>query len=224
MAVIHRTTMSPGKLDLLAAWMPSKPWYRGGGAPKLAKAGGFRLDDPEGEVGLEFMVVTDTSGDSPVTYQVPLSYRGARLDAAAAGLVGTSEHGVLGRRWIYDGAHDPVLVAQLLALLAGRATAQDQNASNVPDPAVEVLAGHAGVPEGLVATGSVTDTSDATLVGVEPAGHGEPLMALSLCRVLEPGPAVTDGSVRGQLLTRWAGADGTEPGGVFAVLRDGAAG
>lgn len=65
MAVIHRTTMSPGKLELLAAWMPSKPWYRGGDAPLLAKAGGFRIDDPEGEVGIEFMVVTDTSGDSP---------------------------------------------------------------------------------------------------------------------------------------------------------------
>ncbi|MFD8289862.1 1,4-alpha-glucan branching protein [Streptomyces lavendulae] len=220
MAVIHRTTMSPGKLELLAAWMPSKPWYRGGDAPLLAKAGGFRIDDPEGEVGIEFMVVTDTSGDSPVTYQVPMTYRGAPLAAAADGLIGTSEHGVLGRRWIYDGAHDAVLVEQLLALLAGRTTAQDQNASDAPDPTVEVLSGDAGVPAGAAGPGAVTDTSDATVVGVGPAGPQEPALALSLVRVLVPGPAVTDGSALGQLLTRWRAADGAEPRGVFAVLRE----
>ncbi|MFJ9762732.1 1,4-alpha-glucan branching protein [Streptomyces erythrochromogenes] len=220
MAVIHRTTMSPGKLELLAAWMPSKPWYRGGDAPLLTKAGGFRLDDPEGEVGIEFMVVTDTSGDSPVTYQVPMTYRGAPLASAADGLIGTSEHGVLGRRWIYDGAHDVVLVEQLLALLAGRTTAQDQNASDAPDPTVEVLAGDAGVPAGLLGPGAVTDASDATVVGVGPAGREPALpLALSLSRVLTPGPAATDGSALGQLLTRWTDADGAEHRGVFAVLR-----
>jgi hypothetical protein len=39
----------------------------------LAKAGGFRLDDPQGEVGIEFMVVTDTAGPQPVAYLVPLT-------------------------------------------------------------------------------------------------------------------------------------------------------
>jgi hypothetical protein len=44
MAIIHDTTMSPGKLELLAAWLPAQPWYLDGGrAPRLAKAGGFRL-------------------------------------------------------------------------------------------------------------------------------------------------------------------------------------
>jgi hypothetical protein len=48
MAIIHDTTMNPGKLDLLATWMPAQSWYLGGGrAPTLAKAGGFRLDDPQ---------------------------------------------------------------------------------------------------------------------------------------------------------------------------------
>ena len=29
---------------MLAAWLPAQPWYLGGGrAPRLAKAGGFRL-------------------------------------------------------------------------------------------------------------------------------------------------------------------------------------
>lgn len=72
MAVIHRTTLTPTKLELLTAWLPTRPWYRGGPAtPELTKAGGFRLDDPEGEVGIEFMVVTDTSGPAPVHYLAP---------------------------------------------------------------------------------------------------------------------------------------------------------
>ncbi len=28
MAVIHHTTLTPGKLELLSAWLPSQPWYR----------------------------------------------------------------------------------------------------------------------------------------------------------------------------------------------------
>ncbi|MFJ9940275.1 maltokinase N-terminal cap-like domain-containing protein [Streptomyces erythrochromogenes] len=222
MAVIHRTTMSPGKLELLAAWMPSKPWYRGGGeAPLLAKAGGFRLDDPAGEVGIEFMVVTDTSGDSPVTYQVPMTYRGAPLASAADGLIGTSEHGVLGRRWIYDGTHDVVLVEQLLALLAGRATAQDQNASDAPDPTVEVLTGGswaAGVPQGLTGPGPVAETADASLVTVGPAAQDGPVSTLTLCRVLRPGPAPEGDGAAGRVLAGWSAPDGTRQHGPFAHL------
>lgn len=48
MAIIHRTTLTPTKLELLTAWLPGRPWYTGGpDAPVLTKAGGFRLDDPE---------------------------------------------------------------------------------------------------------------------------------------------------------------------------------
>lgn len=66
MAVILHTTLKPTKLELLTSWLPSRPWYRGGmGGPKLAKAGGFRLDDPQGAVGIEFMVVNDVPGPHP---------------------------------------------------------------------------------------------------------------------------------------------------------------
>ncbi|MFB7174187.1 1,4-alpha-glucan branching protein [Streptomyces sp. NPDC056254] len=221
MAVIHRTTMSPGKLELIAAWLPSRPWYRGGDAPRLGKAGGFRLDDPEGEVGIEFMVVTDTSGDSPVTYQVPLTYRGAPLESAADGLIGTSEHGVLGRRWIYDGAHDVVLVEQLLALLAGATTAQDQNASDVPDPTVEVRGEGSGVPQGLTGAGTVTDTDDASLVTVGPSAQEGPLSTLALCRVLRPGPTAEGDGAAGRVLAGWSDPDGTRQRGAFAHLAPG---
>ena len=60
MATIHRTTMAPTKLELLADWLPEQPWYRSTRRPPaLSRAGGFRLDDPAGEVGIEFAFVAD---------------------------------------------------------------------------------------------------------------------------------------------------------------------
>ncbi|MER5872304.1 hypothetical protein, partial [Streptomyces sp. NPDC002044] len=227
MAVIHRTTMTPTKHELLAAWLPSRSWYQGSGGPAeltaadLTAAGGFRIDDPQGEVGLEFMVVTDGSGGTPVTYQVPLTYRGAPPAGAEAALIGTSEHGVLGTRWIYDGAHDPVLVGQLLALLAGETAAQAQRESNVPDPTVEARPEGPGVPADLTRRpGGPADTADATVLAVGPAGQpGAAPLTLSLTRVLRPGPAAGDGLL-GQVLAGWTAPDGAGLRGAFAVLRE----
>ena len=84
------------------------------------------------------MIVTDGSGTRSPAYLVPMTYRAEALAAADRALIGTSEHGVLGHRWIYDGTRDPVLVAQLVALLQGTAEPQAQNVSNTPDPAVTV--------------------------------------------------------------------------------------
>ncbi|MGY2066619.1 maltokinase N-terminal cap-like domain-containing protein [Blastococcus sp. SYSU DS0619] len=136
MSTVFATTMAPTKLELLAGWLPRQPWYRGTGTPELSRAGGFRLDDPAGEVGIELMLVTDGTGAEATTYFVPLTYRAAALDEAAEGLLGTSEHGVLGTRWIYDAAHDPVAVAQLLAFVAGAVEAQHQSESDTLDPTV----------------------------------------------------------------------------------------
>ncbi len=139
MAVVHHTTLEPGKLELLTAWLPTREWFTGT-TPHLHKAGGFRLDDPDGEVGIEHMLVVDTADPRHPVYHAPMTYRGAPLPGAEAALIGTSEHGVLGTRWIYDATHDPVGLAQMAALLAGRAVAQDQNRSDTPADAVEVSA------------------------------------------------------------------------------------
>ncbi|NEE40410.1 1,4-alpha-glucan branching protein, partial [Streptomyces sp. SID7982] len=87
----HRTTVTPTKLELITGWLPQQKWYAGpAGTPDLTSAGGFRLDDPAGEVGIEFMVVVDTAAGEPVAYLVPLSYRGAALeDAPDEALIGT---------------------------------------------------------------------------------------------------------------------------------------
>jgi hypothetical protein len=141
MATIHKTTLTPSKPELLAAWLPAQPWYAATGSePRLARAGGFRLDDPAGQVGIEFVVATDMSAGQPTTYLLPMTYRGAALAGAEAFLIGTATHGVLGPRWIYDGPHDPILARQLLALIHGDAVAQAQNMSDTPDPTVTVRA------------------------------------------------------------------------------------
>ena len=138
MAFIHKTaSLVPGKLELLTVWLPSQPWYADTGArPHLTRAGGFRLDDPDGEVGIEFFFVTDEA--SGTTYHVPMSYRGAPLANAEEALVGTGEHGALGPRFVYDGVHDPVVTAAMHALLGGTAEPQHQTESNTPDPTVQV--------------------------------------------------------------------------------------
>ncbi|WP_051024594.1 maltokinase N-terminal cap-like domain-containing protein [Nocardia aobensis] len=118
MAVVHHTTLEPGKLELLTAWLPTREWFTGT-TPHLHKAGGFRLDDPDGEVGIEHLLVVDTADARQPVYHVPMTYRGAPLPGADVALIGTSEHGVLGTRWIYDAARDPVALAQMAALLSG---------------------------------------------------------------------------------------------------------
>ncbi|NDK88107.1 1,4-alpha-glucan branching protein [Gordonia desulfuricans] len=139
MATIHNTTLVPSKLELLTAWLPDQPWFRGSDAPHLVRSGGFRLDDPAGEVGMEILLVTDTSVADHLTYVVPLTYRGVHLDGAA--LVGTAAHGVLGIRYVYDAPSDPVFVAQLAALARGEVRAQAQSASDTVDDTVAVQGG-----------------------------------------------------------------------------------
>ncbi|GHE38455.1 maltokinase N-terminal cap-like domain-containing protein [Streptomyces capitiformicae] len=214
MALIHQTTMKPTKLELLTAWLPTRPWYRGTGEPDLTKAGGFRLDDPAGEVGIEFMVTTDTSAPTPVHYLVPLTYRGAPLPDADHALIGTSEHGVLGKRWIYDGTHDPVLITQFLALFEGRAEAQQQSISDALDH--EVTRAYAGDGPLSMSAVAASDDQQSTELAVAPGG------TLRLKRVLQPapdGPVGLPEGASGHVTGHWGLPDGTRARAVFAVVR-----
>ncbi|MFC4033544.1 1,4-alpha-glucan branching protein [Streptomyces polygonati] len=231
MAVIHNTTLTPSKLELIAAWLPTRPWYLGTAEPELDKAGGFRLDDPEGAVGIEFMAVRDTSGTEPVTYLVPLTYRDAPLDGTEHALLGTTTHGVLGQRWVYDGANDPVLAAQLLALVVGEAEPQAQGVSDTPDPSVvgwSADPGHAAAGAGLSAVTDGPHGSD--LLVQTPTGR----LALRIPRVLRPedpehpensessGSSGSSGSSEealGHVTANWRLPDGAQARGRFAVVR-----
>lgn len=224
MGVIYTaTTMTPSKEELLTAWLPAQPWYAGPGrAPELTKVGGFRVDDPANEVGIEFIAVTDGSGDQAITYHAALTYRGGPCPDTTAELIGTAEHGALGRRWVYDGTRDPVLIAQLVALIQGDAPAQAQGKSYTLDPTVisrPVTGGH------LTATGSAvaadgpdgTDVRVTTAIAIgAPAGN----LLVRINRVLRPvsGSAGGDPGQPGVSAT-WRLADGGRVRGVFATAR-----
>jgi hypothetical protein len=108
-ATVHEATLVPSKLEALKAWLPSQSWFSGD-ERDLEVVGQFRFVDPDGEVGLQTMLLT-SQGD---LYQVPLSYRDAPLEGAEAALICTMEHSVLGTRWVYDSLADPVYAAELL--------------------------------------------------------------------------------------------------------------
>jgi hypothetical protein len=122
-ALLYRAEVRPSKLELLAAWLPTRSWYDGPSAPSVSKVCSFRFDDPDGEVGVETMLVHVDHGP---TMQVPLTYRGAPLTGADEHLIGTAEHSVLGPRWVYDGCGDPVYAAVLAtAILTGGSQAEE---------------------------------------------------------------------------------------------------
>ena len=163
--VHYSATLEPSKQDLAEAWLPSRPWAPDG---PLEKVGEYRFDDPEGEVGVETILWRTTDG---TVLQVPFSYRATPLAGAEAHLIGTSEHSVLGIRWVYDGCADPVWAATLAAaILTGGTQAQmviekDGQMIDVP-PRIRVLgSGSAGAAVSAVTSvDSVTDEGPVTTV------------------------------------------------------------
>lgn len=118
MATLHQATLVPSKLELITAWLATQTWAPSG---EVSQIGAYRLDDPSGKVGIEGFLL-DVAG-TPV--HLLLSYRGAELAGADDYLVGTTEHSVLGKRWIYDGCVDPVAVRVLVrAVLSGGTEAE----------------------------------------------------------------------------------------------------
>ena len=117
MALIHQAELRPSKIELLQEWAPNQAWFEGSAGASLTSVASFRFDDPEGEVGIETIFVT--AGDGPAM-QIPLTYRGAPLEGGDAWLIGTMQHSVLGRRWVYDATGDAAyLAAVVTAALTG---------------------------------------------------------------------------------------------------------
>jgi hypothetical protein len=100
-------------MELLEQWLPNQQWFRGIGSMNLARVGSFRFDDPDGEVGIETLLVANEGA----VFLVPLTYRGSPLPGADPCLVGIMEHSFLGTRWIYDAPVDPVYASALAATI-----------------------------------------------------------------------------------------------------------
>lgn len=144
MARIHPgATLTPHFRDFLPPWVARQPWYAGTGTPALSPVGYFRFEDPAGEAGIE----THLTADGPVLYQLPLTYRGAPLPGSPPqALAATTEHSVLGTRWIYDGEADPVWRSQLLQLIR---TGGAADPSRKPGVGLAGARGRPLIPAGL---------------------------------------------------------------------------
>lgn len=103
MALLYQATLVPSKLELIASWLPAQPWLEDANVTVVNSVGAYRFDDPDGEVGIETHLLETADGR---TIQVPVTYRAAPLSNAQPFLIGTTEHSVLGKRWVYDGCGD----------------------------------------------------------------------------------------------------------------------
>jgi len=157
MALIQRATLTPSKIELLVPWLRSRAWA---GEPVDVRAvGAYRFDDPDGRVGIETFFLE--SGDGTVLH-VPVTYRDCPLPGAHEHLIGTTEHSVLGTRWVYDGCGDPVWaqVAAQVILGGGR-----QASEFVDDGA----GGQRELPTTATAEGSGSaGTTPAPVIGAQP--------------------------------------------------------
>lgn len=146
MALLHDATLVPSKRELIAAWLPRQPWAAG--LPEVTPFGGFRIDDPDGEVGIEGILLR--SADGATVVHVPLTYRAAPLAGAEEHLLGTMEHSVLGTRWVYDAVGDPVYRAAVSETIATGGTGAEEyfevdGEKVTREPSVSV-AGSGGAP------------------------------------------------------------------------------
>lgn len=203
MALLYDAVLRPSKTELISAWAPTQPWFAGDANTEVARVAAYRFDDPDGEVGIETLLVR--AGIGPVL-QVALTYRGAPLAGAEAWLIGTMSHSVLGERWIYDAVGDPVyLAAAAAAACSGGRQAEQflaRGDDRVPvDPTAEVVgSGSAGSP--VPPVGSPIVTQERTGVTVATAGSLQVTLLRNLeASVVSSEPAVHTATLSGS----WSG-------------------
>ena len=215
MALLHRAELRPSKIELLDGWVSAQPWFEGDASAGLSNVASFRFDDPEGEVGVETLLVR--AGDGPIL-QIPLTYRNAQLAGADAWLIGTMQHSVLGKRWVYDAVGDPVyLLTVASAAVAGGRQAElfveiDGELVQRKPTAPVVGSGTSGAPILLPSVDDVAVRNEDGLTVVETTS-----LQLVILRV--PGgpaqhrPASLSGAVtaEGTLTGTWAGQSEPQP-------------
>jgi len=204
--------LSPTKLELIASWLPTRPWFVGDASVAFSQIGAFRFDDPAGEVGLQVLLVRPEGG-GPL-YQVPMTYRSAPLDEAAAGLMGEMSHSVLGPRWVYDGCHDPIFVGELVrAVLTG---------GNEVDEVVEVDGKVVNLPKSMHVHGSGDLTATVPALGplvVRAAGDDDSLAIVGTGSVEVTVPRVLDGRVDTGGVATLTGSFGDGDSACLATVR-----
>jgi hypothetical protein len=161
--VYHTATITPTKQQLVEGWAPSQPWGRG--RTIVEKIGEYRFDDPDGEVGVESMLFRC---DDDAVVQVALTYRAGPLAGADDHLVGTTEHTVLGTRYVYDACADPVWAQTIAtAVLTGGTQAQmyvEKDGERIDVPARVPVKGSGSAHSPVVSSVDGVSSDSATTV------------------------------------------------------------
>ena len=128
---------------------------------------------------------------------------------------------MLGHRWIYDAAHDPVLIAPLVALIQGDAEPQAQDVSNTVDPTVisRPVTGGSLTALGPAVTADEQSGTDLQVETANVAGARGRLI-IRINRILRPGGAAP-ASPSGQpcLSATWRLPEGTVVRGIIATAQ-----
>jgi hypothetical protein len=115
---------------------------------------------------------------------LPSTARARPLGGAEAHLIGTSDHSVLGRRWVYDGCGDPVWAATLAAAILTGGTQSDmyfeQDGERVDVPPRMRVHGSGSPGVALPEVTSIDSVTDEGTVTVVRAGD----LTLTLVRVV----------------------------------------
>jgi len=204
MGIVHQATLSPSKQEIVESWLPTRSWADGHRiAEKVAE---YRFDDPAGEVGVETILWRTEHGD---VLQTPLTYRAGPLADAEQHLITTTEHSVLGQRWVYDGCGDPVWAA---TLAAGILTGARQSPMYVEDDGRRI-----DIPARMQVRGSGDDTVGPPIGAIDGV-RDEGDVTTVRCGDLEIALARVVGTPLGEG-PHLSGTVGDAEGLVLAVLR-----
>lgn len=170
MSIIYDATITPSKLDMIGAWLQDQQWFVPVDTLALERIASFRFDDPAGLVGIETLLIRSGA----TLYQVPVTYRGSPLDGAESYLLSTTEHSVLGTRWVYDATGDPLYAASMAgAVLAGEPQAdqvQHRGEERIALPATISLASTGSAGAQVPAVGTIESRTEGNLTIITASG------------------------------------------------------
>jgi hypothetical protein len=202
-ALLYHATLNPSKLELLKAWLPHQDWLGDADTTTIEAVGAYRFDDPDGEVGVETHLLRTADGQ---ILQVPVTYRGAPVPGHESFLIATTQHSVLGQRWVYDACGDLVYVrAMATAVLSGGTQAEIEFMTDNGRerwPATTEVSGSGSLNTAIPAVASVSHSNEGTTT-VMCASHLE----LTLLRAIGVGRDTGDDGVMQRLVGTWPGHD-----------------